>query len=122
MVWIISRLTISLLFCTLQKKLGDLIDKQRVDKAEQLEKVDDISDSDKAELVKNIETQCQLEQDDLSYRLKLQQDEEAEKLRKVSRDGAVNNKYTHLHFLAFVSRLLHFYSHLHLQELLLTHL
>ena len=72
-----------MLFCTLQKKLGDLIDKQRVDKAEQLEKVDDISDSDKAELVKNIETQCQLEQDDLSYRLKLQQDEEAEKLRKV---------------------------------------
>lgn len=66
-----------------QKKLGDLIDKQRTDKIEQLEKVDDISDSDKAELVKNIETQCQIEQDDLSYRLKLQQDEEAEKLRKV---------------------------------------
>ena len=72
-----------MLLCTLQKKLGDLIDKQRLDKAEQLEKVNDISDSDKAELVKNIETQCQLEQDDLSYRLKLQQDEEAEKLRKV---------------------------------------
>ena len=37
------------------------------------------------------------------------------------RDGAINKNCTHLHFLAFISRLLHFYSHLHLQVLLYTH-
>ena len=40
----------------------------------------------------------------------------------IIRDGAINKKCTHLHFFAFVSRLLHFYSHMHLQVLLLTHL
>ena len=42
-------------------------------------------------------------------------------LRLSTRDGAINKKCTHLHFLAFLSRLLHFYSHLHLQVLLYTH-
>lgn len=63
--------------------MGDLIDHQRADKLKQLEKIDDITDDEKAELIKNIDKQYQIEQDDLSYQLKLAQDEEAEKLRKV---------------------------------------
>lgn len=59
------------------------MDKQRADKAAQLEQINDTSDSDRKELVRHIDTQCQIEQDDLAYRLKLEQDEEVERLRKV---------------------------------------
>ena len=73
---------ITCLFC-LQTALGNLIDKQRDSKTAKLEKLYATSDEDREELVKHIATQCQIEQDDLSYRLKLEQDAEAEKLRKV---------------------------------------
>jgi len=42
-----------------------------------------MNESEKQELSKLIDAQCQLEQDDLAYSLKLGQDEEAERLRKV---------------------------------------
>ncbi|XP_067937333.1 limbin-like [Watersipora subatra] len=62
--------------------LGNLIDKQREVKHAQLAKVSGMSEEDRQELVQQIDAQCQIEQDDLSYRLKLEQDEETEKLRK----------------------------------------
>jgi len=86
---------LSLLFCFIctlknefcdnfQNHLGDLLDKQRADKAALLSKVDMMSDDEKKELTRSVDAQCQIEQDDLSYRLKLEQDEEAEKIRKVN--------------------------------------
>jgi len=78
---------LSLLFCFIctlknefcdnfQNHLGDLLDKQRADKAALLSKVDMMSDDEKKELTRSVDAQCQIEQDDLSYRLKLEQDEE----------------------------------------------
>lgn len=67
----------------LQSKLGSLMDEQRESKRSQLEDLQYPSEADRTELVRTIDTQCQIEQDELSYMLSLEQAEHAEKLRKV---------------------------------------
>lgn len=71
------------------------MDDQRASKKAQLECLNYPSEAERAQLVKTIDTQCQIEQDELSYRLSLEQAQHVEKLRKVPNLHLVYIKYLH---------------------------